>query len=425
MEGNPNVGLIVMRADWFGRPEAGSVLESIRSDTHEMVERLSRHFNLQGPWVVDSLESLLQAQHALREAEVDLVLLAFQTWAEDTRLVSLLQAIGSRPLIVWCYQPWLRVPRPTAFSEVLRGSGPVGTFAALGMLRNLDVSFQFTFGSPDDPRLIHDLKVAGRAAQVRRGLRSARFGLLPSRNEQMQVNFVDEFRLMADLGPVVQYVSVSELRRVVDSLSRVRVAAYLEQVRQRFQVQDVSEDTLQKAAQAALGLAHLAVDYRLDVLSLNDASLELQRAFHMRPALYPDLLEPLQVLFQPEGDLGAATANFILHHLTGSPTMFLEMWFWDEARNQVIAGHAGLQNPLLAEENTVWISQDYEFKQMNASEGAQFQFVARTGYAVSTAQYAQRLAGNCPIGCVPGRPSVGAGLPARHPAPGCWHRSFS
>lgn len=379
MEGRPSIGLIVMRADWFGRSVASSLLETIESDTQEMVNRLAGHFHVKGPWVVDSLEALQICQHALREADLDLVLMAFQTWSEDTSLVSLLQAIGSRPLILWCYQPWRRAPRPTPFNEVQRGSGAVGTFAALGMLRNLGVSFQFTFGSPDDPRLIHDLKVAGRAAQVRRGLRAARFGLLPSRNEQMQVNFVDEFRLMSELGPVVQSLSVSEFSRVVHSLSRVRVEAYLAQVRQRFEVQDVSDETLLRAAQAALGLAHLAVEYRLDVLSLNESSVELQRAFNMRPGLYPDLLEPLPVLFQPEGDLGAATANYILHHLTGSPTMFLEIWFWDEARNQIIAGHAGLQNPLLAEANTAWISQDFEFQHSDASEGAQFQFVARPG----------------------------------------------
>jgi L-arabinose isomerase len=184
---------------------------------------------------------------------------------------------------------------------------------------------------------------------------------------------------MADLGPVVQYLSVSEYRRVVDSVSSARVEAYLQQVNQRFGVQEVSPETLQKAAQAALGLAKLAVEYRLDVLALSDISVELHRAFGMRPALYPDLLEPLPSLFQAEGDLGAATANYILYHLTGSPTMFLEMWFWDEARNQVIAGHSGVQNPLLAEENTAWIGPDMEYQQVDLCEGAQFQFIARPG----------------------------------------------
>lgn len=379
MLGKPSVGLIVMRTDWFGHPAADQLIESIRADTVDIVNRLSGKFDVQGPWVVDSPESLHACQQGLREVELDMVLLAYQTWAEDTRLLSLLQAVGSHPLMVWCYQPWRRIPRPATFEDVLRGSGPVGTFAALGVLRNLQIPFQFTFGSPDDPRLLNDLQVAGRAAQVRRRLRSARFGLLPSRNEQMQVIFVDEFRLMADLGPVVQYVPVSEFMRAAGSLTSAQIDEYLALLRQRFPVRGVRDETLVLAARAAVGLSLLAGEHHLDVLSLTDRSPEIQRAFQMRPALYPDLQERLPALFQPEGDLGAATANYILHFLTGSPTMFLEMWFWDEARNQVIAGHAGLQNPQMADENSAWISPEVEFLQQAESEGAQIQFMARPG----------------------------------------------
>lgn len=379
MQANPRVGLILMRGDWFERAEARQVIGTIRQDSQAIVNYLKAKFEVKGPWVVDSADSLVACQHAIREAEVDMVLLAFQTWGEDARLVSLLQSIGTHPLVVWCYMPWRRTPRPTSFHEVLRGSGPVGTFGAMGTLRNLGVPFLFAYGAPDDPRLMDDLTVAAHAAQVRQALRSARFGLLPSRNDQMQATFVDEFRLMADFGPTVQYVSVSEFRRVVDSLPEEQIEAYLALLNERFQICNVADETLKHAAQAQLGLARLAVEYRLDVLSVNDISPELHRAFQMRPALYPDLLNPIPALFQPEGDLGAATANYILHHLTGSPTMFLEFWLWDDAKNQIIGGHAGLQNPALADQGEVEITPDYEYNQSNETEGAQFQFMAKQG----------------------------------------------
>ncbi len=59
--------------------------------------------------------------------------------------------------------------------------------------------------------------------------------------------------------------------------------------------------------------------------------------------------------------------------------MLVEVWFWDESRNQVICGHNGMQNPLLAEDNAAWISRDYENQNPELLEGAQFQFVARSG----------------------------------------------
>lgn len=379
MQVYPRVGLVLMRANWSGCRDVDNLIESIQGDAQEIVSRLEQRFHMIGPWVIDSIESLHACQQALRHTDLDVILLAFQTWAEDAHLVSLLQAIGERPLVVWCYTPWRRLVSPASFSETTRGSGPVGTFGALGTLRNLEVPFLFTFGAPDDPRLIRDLTVAGQAATVRQALRSARFGLIPSRNDQMQCTFVDEFRLMADFGPVVQYISVNEYKNVVDSIPQDQANAYLEKLREQNAIEGVSENTLNLAARCALALAQLASTYRLDVLAVNDAAPELQRTFHMRPGLYPDLLEPSDVLFQSEGDLGAATANFILQRLTGSPTMLLELWSWDEPKNQIVGGHAGLHNPAIAEPDQVSITCDNDICRPEGCEGAQYHLIARPG----------------------------------------------
>jgi L-fucose isomerase-like protein len=85
------------------------------------------------------------------------------------------------------------------------------------------------------------------------------------------------------------------------------------------------------------------------------------------------------VLVGLEGDLGAATALFILHQLSGSACLFTEFWFWDEVENILVGGHAGPQNPELAAPGQAWISQDYEYAQSDACEGAHIQFVARPG----------------------------------------------
>ena len=41
-------------------------------------------------------------------------------------------------------------------------------------------------------------------------------------NEQMQSTFVDEFRLRADLGPLVEYLSVGELERAAQAVTQSR-----------------------------------------------------------------------------------------------------------------------------------------------------------------------------------------------------------
>ena len=386
MQERPRVGLVLFRADWLACQEAQQVLGDIQIDTENMLVRLERHFSIQGPWVVDSAEALAECRQALQNTEMDMVLLAFQTWAEDFTVVSLLQAIGSRPLVLWCYLPFRRLPRPASYAEVVRSSGPVGAFSALGTLRNLKATFLFTFGAPDDPRLIQDLQVAGRAARVRQQLREARFGLLPSRQGHMQASYVDESRLLADLGPHVEHLPVRMYQEAGQGIPDEQVQAYLDLTRQRFPVKQVLDETLEQAARAALALERLAAHHQLDLLAVNDSSPALRQVFNQLPGLYPDLLftfgqepGPGRVLYQSEADLGAATAHYILSQLTGSPTMFLEIWFWDEALNQVVGGHRGVQNPMMADPHALWIGPDNSYCKAEDHPGAQLQFIAREG----------------------------------------------
>jgi L-arabinose isomerase len=249
----------------------------------------------------------------------------------------------------------------------------------MGTLRNLGKQYLFTQGAAQDPRVLQELRNAARAAQVRRALRLARFGLLPGRNEQMQSTFVDEFRLLADLGPTIIPLSVRELERKAAGLIGEEVDTFIGYIHQNFRVQAVSAQTLQLAARSSLGLAHLAVDNRLDLISLNDITPELHEALGLRPCLYPPLLDQSAVSIGLEGDLGAATALFILKTLANSPALFMEIWFWDEDQNVIVGGHAGPQDPQAAAAGKAWISRDFEFAQTDRSEGAHLQFIARPG----------------------------------------------
>ena len=380
MKSKPRVGVILLRAEWFDSVVAlPQLVSAVRADQQAIEQELSQFFILAGVWPVNSQESLQACVQAVKAVETDLFILSFQVWAEDFYLVPLLDAIGDQPLAVWCFQPWTSLPRPVAFSQVLRGSGPVGTFEGLGTLRNLGAKFAFTLGPQDDPRVRRDLAIAARAGQVRQALRKARFGLLPGRNEQMQSTFVDEFRLRREIGPQVKLLSVSELKRKADSLQNEEVCSYVEQLRAEYPVRGVDEEDLALGARASLALAHLAVDQKLDVLSLDDIDPELHEVFGLRPCLYPPFLDELGVVLGLEGDLGAATALFVMQRLTGGPLFFVEFWFWDELQNVIVGGHAGVQNPQAAVPGQAWISHDYEFAQSDRSEGAHFQFVARSG----------------------------------------------
>jgi len=376
----PRVALILLRAEWFDSVVAlPELVTAVQEDERSIRDFLAQSFEVTAFWTINSQDSLRFCTNEIKMLQVDLFILAFQVWSEDFYLNPLVDALAGRPLAVWCYLPWEKPPRPASFVQVLRGSGSVGTFEGLGTLRNLDVKFNFTHGPPQAPRVRQDLEIAGRAAQVWHLLSSARFGVLPARNEQMQSTFVDEFRLRAELGPQVQYLSVAELARRSASVEDNEVRDCLQNLHDTYKIQDVSSEDLELAARASLGLAYLAIDHRLDVLSLNDIDPELHETMGLRPCLYLPILDQHNTSLSLEGDLGAATALFILRHLVPSPTLFVEIWYWDEISNVIIAGHAGPQDPRLARSGQAWISHDYEFAQSDRSRGAHFQFIAQPG----------------------------------------------
>ena len=300
-------------------------------------------------------------------------------WAEDFYLLPLARSIGSRPALLWAYQPWRRLPEYLPFLQVLRGSGPVGSLEGMGTLKNLEFPYLFTYGSPEDPRVQAEILQAGRAAWLQRALRSARIGLLPYRNEQMQSTFVDEFRLLRDLGLSIQHLSIGDLVRTSESLLDIEVEDFTNALLRDFPLHGVTRETLAQAARVSLALAYLAAENGLDVLSYNDIAPETHQVFGMRPCLYPPLYDQAGVLVTLEGDLGAASAALIMNRLTGSPIFFTEFWFWDEDENILVGGHGGPQNPAVASGDGTWISQDYEFAQTDRTEGAHLQFVARPG----------------------------------------------
>lgn len=374
MPANPRVGLILMRTDLCGGARVDELREMIDSDALALTRQLSSWFDLVGPWVISSGETLQDCQSALRSEQIDLALLVYQTWTQPLELEALLDAVGSRPLVIWCYLPWRRIPRPASFSDLLRGSGTVGTFTALGLLKDRRIPYQFIYGAPEDARLMNELKKVGRAAQVLGALRGARFGLLSA----SPLRYPDLIqRLEDELGPTAVSIDGDELCRAVEQMPIERVEDYFDLI--ACPVQEVDEAVLTRSARAALGLQDLAVQYKLDLLAVSNDPGDITARLGLRPALYPDLTGDLPVLFQPETDIGAAAANFILHHLTGSPTMFVELWFWDEAKNNWLGGHSGLQNPALADAGRIKVVPDQHFTCPPGDLGAQFQFMARPG----------------------------------------------
>ena len=381
---NSRIGLVLLRSSWTGCGVPEELAGQVESHGQAIVERLDQRYDIHGPYVVSTLDSVRDCIRALNDTDLDLIVLAFQTWVEDDTLQALLKMPCACPIVVWNVLPWRRMPRPVPFTGVLRSTGAVSAFGALGSLRDQDIPFLFTWGAVDDPRLLRDLDVAARAAQLRGSLRRARFGLLPPHQPIPRPLQVEESRLLADMGPYVDHISLESYRHAVDDVPRSEIDAYLADLRAQVVIEGVAGETLEQAARQTLAMKAIAEARRLDLLALDYAAVELQDEYSNRPGLYPFLGAPEDrpveaPLIQPEPDLGAATANYVLSRLTGAPAMFLEFWYWDEALNQIVGGHGGPQDLALGAQGQVLITRDFHACLDENIHGAQVQMIARSG----------------------------------------------
>jgi L-arabinose isomerase len=288
------------------------------------------------------------------------------------------------PSILWASTPYEAPPKKSTIMDLFVNSGIVGTFEAFGVLKRASPSRAplFVMGSSRDEKPYQDILRIARAACVRKALRTSRLAILPYRNPQMIVTYVDEFALARTVGPAVEYVSARELKKAADSISGSAVSEYTRRIASECLLDPrVTQPNLAASARASLGMEKLLFDRELDGLALSDLNPELHEVMGLRPCLYPERLARSEKVVGNEGDLGGTTAMLILRKLTGRPVMFTEIFNFDLGSNTVLAGHAGPANALLSDESTrVSITPDYELMDSPSGIGGVWmEFIARPG----------------------------------------------
>ena len=384
----PRLGVVFFAARWFeevvlGNEEAAREFERfLKEDRSRIIDRLSGEcIPVECPLVTSRAKAREAVRMLLRE-DVDAVLLCFVVWSEDEYLLDLRDVMLIRPTILWTYTPYERAPKHMDVMTLFRDSGFVSSFEIFGVLKRMGLRTFHVLGSVLDDAPVERIGRIARAARVRSRLRTARLGVLPYRNDQMIVTYVDEFGLYAQLGPSVDYISVLQLKKASDSIDEDQVTDLVRWVKEHCRIDErITDKNLATSARVSLGMAELMEHRNIDGLALSDLNPELHEVLGLRPCLYPESLAGSRRVVGNEGDLGGTAAMLMLGWLTGRPVMFTEIFNYDREDNVVVAGHAGPANYLLADESYgVSITPDYELMDATSElSGVWMEFVGKPG----------------------------------------------
>lgn len=385
---NPKLGIVFFTARWFeevvlGKDENSQKFKkSLTEDTGRIVRRLSESMTVVNPPVVTSMEKARKAASLLLSENVDAVLFCFTVWSEDEYLLPFRRIMEIVPCVVWVNTPYIKPPEKSSIMELFRNSGIVGSFVGFGVIKRMNASPFYVFGSTEEKEPFAEIEGIARAAAVCSELKTTRLGVLPYRNDQMIVTYIDEFQLYSQIGPIVEYISVLQLKKAADSIPDRSVSEYVKKVKSDFRIDGrIDDENLSRSARASLGLEKIIFDMDIDGLALSDLNPELHEVMGLRPCLYPERLARSDKIVGNEGDLGGTTAMVILQKLTGRPVMFTEIFNIDREDNIVATGHAGPSNYLLAYGNeNVSITPDYELMDSTSGiSGVWMEFIGKPG----------------------------------------------
>ncbi|MCL5072973.1 MAG: hypothetical protein M1308_19105 [Actinobacteria bacterium] len=388
LQNNPKLGIVFFAAKWFeevvlGEKESAREFNKfMKEDTGKIKEKLQEDFELVDYPLVTSTEKAREVSKDLLAQDIDCLLLIFPVWSEDEYLLYFRDIMSIRPTVLWACTPYVNAPAKSDIMTLFRNSGIVGTFEGFGVLKKMGSKPFLVSGSYDEREPYEKIRKIGYTARVLKELKTVRLGVLPYRNEQMIVTYVDEFRLYSQLGPAVDFISVLQLKKSSKNMPESEIHKYVEEIKTKFKIdRRITAKNLFNSAQAALGLQKIIEDRQLDGLALSDLNKELHEVMGLRPCLYPEKLAHSSKVVGNEGDLGCTTGMLILQKLTGNPVMFTEIFNFDRKDNTIVAGHAGPSNYYLAQqESAVKITPDYELMDARSGiSGVWMEFIGKPG----------------------------------------------
>ncbi|MHB1347500.1 MAG: L-arabinose isomerase family protein [Candidatus Humimicrobiaceae bacterium] len=384
----PKIGLVFFAARWFeevvlgGGETSREFTKFLNEDTSKVKDALSEDNEVISFPVVTSMEKAWNTCTKLLAEDLDAAVFCFSVWSEDEYLLAFKDFMKIKPSIIWGYTPYKNSPERSNIITLFKNSGIVGTVEGFGTVVKMGAKPFYVFGSSLDKKPVSEINKILRAAKVCQELKTTRLGLLPYRNFQMIITYVDEFRLYSKLGPVVEYISCLQLKKASDKISDDKVKGYVKEIKNKFKIDKrITEDNLLKSAKASLGLEKIINDNKLNGLALSDLIPELHEVMGLRPCLYPESLARSEVVVGNEGDLGGTTAMLILRKLTGNPVMFTEIFNLDYDANTIGTGHAGPSNYLAAQsDDKVTITPDYELMDATSDIGGVWmEFIGKPG----------------------------------------------
>ncbi len=380
----PRIGILLVTSNWFrqvGIQDAeGKLSGDIEEIGHEIVSRLTDFLIPVYPGILFSEDSAFKAAKEMKAQDVKALIVSPLMWCEDQVIRAALSELNNLPLLLITFLPWLGLPEYLHYSEMLKGSGAVGSLQFSGMLKREGVSFFSLSGYYKDYNLYQKIKQNIKSITVVEKLKHLKVGILPFPCDQMSTTFVDDFALRFRYGIQTKYLELTRFRETSEKITQEEISAFRQQLEELGYEILVNEEDLKQGIRYSLSVQKIVEDEGILVLAMNDVIGEMHVKFGLRPSLDNRNLSLSDFVVSMEADIAAGLGLFIIKILTGKPALYTEVMGIDIKAGNMLLGHAGYHDSRNADpDNPLLIVNDIEYKTYDKYKGAVTCFKMKPG----------------------------------------------
>jgi len=384
MEDKSKIGVLFITSGWFRdiglQSEESSFSEEVEKTGREIISELSDFADPVYSGVLFSEENAREAAAEINRAGVDGLLVSPLMWCEDQILRAALKELPALPIILCTFLPYTTLPEYLAYSDMLKGSGSVGTLQSSGFLKREGYIYRSVTGYYKDPAVYEVIRDYCNALKVKRLLRKAICGVLPFPCNQMSTTYVDEFNIRKLYGVEYKYLEISRLYREARESTPEEIEDLRKIILDRGYKVEVDERNLNEGIRYALAMEKIVRAEVIDILSMNDVIDEMHDVMGLRPSLYNPRLSERGLVVSMEADIAAGIGMFILKKYTGQTPFYVEVLTSDLEKNAFVLGHAGYHEVVNYDEKyPVTVVPDVEYKNSDEFSGAVTCFKYRPG----------------------------------------------
>ena len=312
--------------------------------------------------LVDTAQGGREAGHALRRADVDLLVIYVTTYALSTTVLPMVQRAGV-PVLVLNLQPEAAIDYE-AFNRLQDRTAMTGEWLAFcsacpvpeiaNVLARAGIQFHQVTGVLGDEQVWTEIDEWIAAARVKKSLAENRLGLMGHYYSGMLDIQTDLTQVAVTFGTHVEHLEVDELSALREGVSQEEIRARIEDFRSHFDVQaDCSEGELARAARTSVALDRFAAVHDLQSLAYYymGSGIAANEDTISSIILGTSLLTARGIPVAGEYEVKNVLAMKIMDCL-GAGGSFTEYYALDLKLDHVLMGHDGPGHIAIAESKT-------------------------------------------------------------------------